>query len=511
MTSDHPYSTYYYGSGFNLNNHHLSSSSSLSSISSSSHTSLSHYYEPSPPSPPLKEALPLLSLSPTRRLNHDHEQNPNHGYQAIILLIFCETDLLSRLSSNTHDNNSIEIDHKQVVEEEVEEGNNDSNGFLTSTLNKGQYWIPTPSQILIGPTQFSCPLCFKTFNRYNNMQMHMWGHGSQYRRGPESLRGIQPTAMLRLPCYCCAPRKCGKAFAVRGDWRTHEKNCGKLWYCSCGSDFKHKRSLKDHIKAFGNGHAAYGIDDELEEEEAANSEIDHQENESNRVCFDRRPPRKDNLCDEALETSQHLFTDCCVALSFGTSLSLGGAVVTEHPDSLIVVKRNSSPLPQIPSPPLLLPSPPTHTGPTYVEAPLGYRAAMIQWRAASPSTNHPSAISSPPIYYSFEVGESLLAAARQTRHTLAHRVDYGFIDTVDASICASESRAMTVVGEVNERVTDLATRQRQETHELQVRCKDAQDDRSLQRAQVSLLTRRRRYIRSMASSYEREVVDARRA
>nr|GEX89562.1 hypothetical protein [Tanacetum cinerariifolium] len=46
------------------------------------------------------------------------------------------------------------------------------------------------------------------------------------------------------------------------------------------------------------------------------------------------PPRKDNLCDEALETSQHLFTDCCVALSFGTSLSLGGARCGDWPKDL---------------------------------------------------------------------------------------------------------------------------------------------------------------------------------
>ncbi|GJX61829.1 hypothetical protein Tco_0294729 [Tanacetum coccineum] len=138
----------------------------------------------------------------------------------------------------------------------------------------------------------------------------------------------------------------------------------------------------------------------------------------------------------------------------------------------------SCPLPQIPSPPL--PSPPL----------------------LLPSTAHRTDISEakmPPrkrVCFTaptrrFKVRESSTAvAARQIGLTLAHKVDYGFIDTLDASIRAFKGRVMTTIEEVKKRVIDLAATQRQDVHELY---------------------RGRRYFCFMASSYERDAVYARQA
>ncbi|GJT51300.1 retrotransposon protein, putative, ty3-gypsy subclass [Tanacetum coccineum] len=148
-----------------------------------------------------------------------------------------------------------------------------------------------------------------------------------------------------------------------------------------------------------------------------------------------------------------------------TRLRRAWKTVRPHPPmtasaKALIIEFAYEPTPPSPPPSSLSPCPP------YADAPLD---DILEVDMSLQKIAHFSALAS-----KFEVRESsTAAAARQTGHTLAHRVDYGFIDTVDASIRASKSRVMTTVGE------------------------------------VSLLMREKRYFRSKAYSYERDVVIAR--
>ncbi|GKC46749.1 hypothetical protein Tco_1064471, partial [Tanacetum coccineum] len=74
--------------------------------------------------------------------------------------------------------------------------------------------------------------------------------------------------------------------------------------------------------------------------------------------------------------------------------------------------------PQILSPPLPVSPLPLPASPTY---PLGYRAAMIQLRAKSPSTSHPLPIPSPIVLPHTRASMAMMRAAAPSTYILASR------------------------------------------------------------------------------------------
>ncbi|GJR00020.1 hypothetical protein Tco_0523004 [Tanacetum coccineum] len=133
------------------------------------------------------------------------------------------------------------------------------------------------------------------------------------------------------------------------------------------------------------------------------------------------------------------------------------------------------------------------TSPTYDQAPLGHRAAMIRIRDDIPEEDMPPqrrfVLTAPPP--GCDIAKSSAAAARPPRG------QYDFVDTVEAGQ-ASEHMMMTSIDEVNLRVSYQAQVRRQENADFHTQLLDARTDRKDIRLEIDV-------VRGQKTSYETEL------
>nr|GEY16724.1 hypothetical protein [Tanacetum cinerariifolium] len=192
-----------------------------------------------------------------------------------------------------------------------------------------------------------------------------------------------------------------------------------------------------------------------------------------------------------------------ISLPLDTDIARLIAIPTLPPSPLSPL---SSPLPQIPSPPLPLLSPPP-TDPTYEEAPLGYRAARLQWRESSAAAA--ARLREPVRDDLYRFVDTIERGEGSTPATI--EFGYGIKDAWDDLAGAIQEIALTTVEGVNQRMTELSTTFDQETSMIYAMIEEKRDEYALQRVRVNGLFRDRRYHAHTARLIEGEARASRMA
>ncbi|XVE77656.1 hypothetical protein DITRI_Ditri13aG0079900 [Diplodiscus trichospermus] len=155
--------------------------------------------------------------------------------------------------------------------------------FLMGVSSKKQKLIafyPNAEVIALSPTtlmatnRFLCEICNKGFQRDQNLQLHRRGHNLPWKLKQRTTTEVrkrvyicpEPTCVHHNPARALGDLtgikkhfsrkhgekkwkcdKCSKKYAVKSDWKAHQKTCGTREYkCDCGTIFSRRDSFITH-------------------------------------------------------------------------------------------------------------------------------------------------------------------------------------------------------------------------------------------------------------------------